>query len=218
MQLAGMKKDAAEKKTRQGLSLSPELLAAAKVRGRGNLSAYIRGLIERDLAGESAAQNALSQSIIVDLAEELIGKMDAGFLDDILKDYDQRLTLQEILQDILTGGVTTRFLTKGRPSRRTDLVENMLRTLFESLDDEELMEIEANNEDLMERRLMARILLAERGIDKLATEEKAAELKSLVDAQKRADEAAIRPPAGSNLPTPASMHETRKPRPKQAQA
>ena len=49
-----MKTDTSAKKTRQGLSLSPELLASAKEKAGDNLSAYIRRLIEHDLAGTAA--------------------------------------------------------------------------------------------------------------------------------------------------------------------
>ncbi len=66
-----MPEETADKKTRQGISLSPELLASAKVKAGANLSAYVRSLIERDLSGDQATPEATGENILVELAERL---------------------------------------------------------------------------------------------------------------------------------------------------
>ena len=73
---ARVKKDRGQKKTRQGLSLSPELLALAKARCGENLSAYIRGLIERDLAGDTGS--VMASDVITSLATRLLGEREAA--------------------------------------------------------------------------------------------------------------------------------------------
>lgn len=98
------------KKRRQGISLSPELLAAAKERGGDNLSAYLRRLIERDIS-KASNPDALAPTILVDLANRLIGEFDAQKVAAALQGRDQREELQKILRSIIAGaGPATGFV------------------------------------------------------------------------------------------------------------
>lgn len=85
-----------ENMVRQGVSLPPTLLADARVKGGANFSAYIRDLIERDLAGGSP--DVLAPSIMVDLARRLCGELVARDLAAKLGDADQPRKLAELLR------------------------------------------------------------------------------------------------------------------------
>lgn len=92
-----MSKVADEKKARQGISIPPDLLASAKERAKNNLSAYVRGLIKKDLAGEEDA-DALSTTVVVDLTRRLCGEIDATEMSYLIEGTSQPKVLREMLQ------------------------------------------------------------------------------------------------------------------------
>jgi predicted DNA binding CopG/RHH family protein len=73
----------------------------AKMAHGGNLSGYIAALVERDLSGETSKPNALSETIILDLATRLLGELDAQELRQVLTDLNQPKVLQGLLLTLM---------------------------------------------------------------------------------------------------------------------
>jgi hypothetical protein len=76
----------------------------------GKVSAYARAAIERDLLKRDSP-DALSPSVIVDLANRLIGEFDAQKVAAALQGKDQREEMQKILRAIIAAaGPATGFV------------------------------------------------------------------------------------------------------------
>lgn len=76
--------------------------AEAKARYAGKISAFLRAAVERDLSGDTrGAPDAMSPTILVDLAKRLLGEIDAAELAHGLGNKDQPKKLRVMLQRIL---------------------------------------------------------------------------------------------------------------------
>jgi hypothetical protein len=90
-----------EKFVRHSFSFPPELLN--RLRGRtDNMSAYVRTLIENDLDNKRAEPDALSATIVVDLARVLVGELDAQKVSNSIGNANQPEMLQAWLRSLVT--------------------------------------------------------------------------------------------------------------------
>lgn len=87
----------------EGSELETSFFKHVKNEWRGKPGPYIRELIERDLL-EKPKPDALAPSIIVDLANRLIGEFDAQKVAAALQGKDQREVMQKILHAIIADG------------------------------------------------------------------------------------------------------------------
>jgi hypothetical protein len=88
-----------EKFVRHSFSLPPELLD--RMRGvTDNMSAYVRQLIENDLAGKLTQPEALSPTIIADLARVLSGEIDAQIIAKKLGSANQPMMLRQWVREL----------------------------------------------------------------------------------------------------------------------
>jgi hypothetical protein len=77
----------------------------AKANHSNKVSEYVRFAVERDLSNDTLTPNALSPTILTDLAARLLGELDTQDLARILGDYSQPRALQNLLIGILQGTI-----------------------------------------------------------------------------------------------------------------
>lgn len=70
------------------------MLESIKERAGGNVSGYIRNLVEADLRGQPEPARPLSPNILVEIAKVLIGELDAQDVERRVAGQDQRRLLQ----------------------------------------------------------------------------------------------------------------------------
>jgi hypothetical protein len=87
------------KSIKAGFSAPVDVITRARKKAGSNFSAYITGLIEKDL--KNVQPELLSSTVIVDMARLLVGELDARKLARQIGDADQPEMLQKWLRQLL---------------------------------------------------------------------------------------------------------------------